>query len=142
MMWERARRKEEEKEEAEAGEEEYRPVGFEETPLGHTSSPLATHSAVLPDEEEEEEEEEMVADIGDSPSIIQEMLTPRTEGNDTAIFAVDNEGSPWLPFATMDDGFSEHTRHHSWGWRDAPSTHTSKCNDLLRERKATPARSW
>ena len=95
--------------------------------LGHPTSPLVAHSAVLPDEEDEEEDdveevEEMVADVGDSPATVQEMLTPRTEGDDAAIFAVDDEGSPWLTFATMGDGYLEHT---------------SECNNLSRGCPAT-----
>ena len=37
------------------------------------------------EEGEEEEVEEMVDDVGDSPSTVQDMLTPRTGGNDMAV---------------------------------------------------------
>ena len=37
------------------------------------------------EEGEEEEVEEMVDDVGDSPSTIQDMLMPRTGGNDMAV---------------------------------------------------------
>ena len=121
----------------------YRPLTGRR-PFRHPSSPLVAHSTVLPEEEEGEEgedEDEMIADVEDSPSTVQEILTPRTEGDDAAIFAADEEGSPWLTFATVDDGSLEHTRHHSHGWRDIPSIHASERDNFPREWKATLAGS-
>lgn len=126
----------------------YRPLTGWRT-LGHPTSPLVTHTAIYPEEGEDEEDEaddddeeveEMVTDVGDSPSTVQEMLTPRTEGDDAAIFAVDDEGSPWLTFPTMDDSFPENTRCHSRGWKDVPSTHTRERDNFSREWTATLAK--
>ena len=75
---------------------------------------------LLVEGEGEEEVEEMVDDIGDSPSTIQEMLTPRTEGDDMAIFAVDDLVSE---FSTIEEDLTKNYGH------SPPSSSSSDLSD-------------